>query len=142
MNPVAIQVALIAVAVSVCSAIVNKIVVNQKRMKEIKEKISVLNKKYKDQTINEEEKKEMMKLSKEMMSNSFRPMMFTFVPIILVFFGLSSTYSGTGKIVEVPVFGFLDWFWWYFLTSVIAGISFEICYKIYSKNKEKKGQGK
>lgn len=141
MNPIAIEVALIAAAISIGSAIVNKIVVDQKRMKQVKGRISEINKKYKSATATDEEKKEMMDLSKEMMKNSFRPMMFTFVPIILVVFGMNTMYGKTGNIVNVPVFGELNWFWWYFVVSVLAGISFEVAYKVYTKNKEKKEQG-
>jgi len=146
MNPLAIEVAVIAIVISIASAIVNKKVTNQKRMKEIKEKVSNFQKRYNEAKKSgnkelidkmEHEQKEVMKLSMEMMSGSFKPMLFTFLPIILIFFLLNQKYQNTGNIVDVPVIGMLSWFWWYFLMAIIAGLGFEMVYKVITREKKK-----
>ena len=145
MTPVAIEVAVIAIVISVASAIVNKKVTNQKRMKEIRNKVSSFQKRYNEAKRNndsetlaklEPEQKEVMALSMEMMTGSFKPMLFTFVPIIIIFFLLNQHYAGTGNIIDVPVIGQLSWFWWYFLVAIITGLCFEALYKIVTREKK------
>jgi len=145
MNPLAIEVAVIAIVISIASAIVNKKVTNQKRMKEIKEKVSNFQKRYNEAKKSgnkelidkmEHEQKEVMALSMEMMSGSFKPMLFTFLPIIIIFFLLNQKYSGTGNIVDIPVIGMLSWFWWYFLVAIVSGLCFEMVYKIITRGRK------
>jgi uncharacterized membrane protein (DUF106 family) len=145
MNPLAIEIAVIAVVISVASAIVNKKVTNQKRMKEIKEKVSDFQKKYNEAKKSgnkelidkmEHEQKEVMALSMEMMTGSFKPMLFTFLPIIIIFFLLNQKYSGTGNIVDIPIIGMLSWFWWYFLMAIVSGLCFELVYKLIARGKK------
>ena len=145
MNPLAIEVAVIAIVISIASAIVNKKVTNQKRMKEIKEKVSDFQKRYNEAKKSgnkelidkmEHEQKEVMALSMEMMSGSFKPMLFTFLPIIIIFFLLNQKYSGTGNIVDIPIIGMLSWFWWYFLVAIVSGLCFELVYKLIARGKK------
>jgi len=145
MNPLAIEVALIAIAVSIGSSLVSKKVTNQKRMKEIKDRVSDFQKRYNEakksgdeQKIRELEKeqKEIMALTTELMTGSFKPMLYTFVPIIIIFYLLNGFYGSKGNIVEVPVFGLLNWFWWYFLVAIITGLCFEAVYKIITGRKK------
>lgn len=145
MSPVAIDIALIAIAISLGSAIINKKVVDQKRNKEIQKQVSDFQKRFneakkkgdKEQIEKlEKEQKQVMALSMELMKNSFKPMLYTFVPIIAIFFFLNSTYANTGNIVEVPVIGMLGWFWWYFLVAIVTGLSFEVLYKIATRERK------
>ena len=145
MSPVAIEIALIAIAISLGSAIVNKKVVDQKRNKEIQKQVSDFQKRYneakkkgdKEQIAKlEKEQKEVMALSMELMKNSFKPMLYTFVPIIVIFFFLSSMYAGTGNVVDVPVIGMLSWFWWYFLVAIVTGLGFEVLYKLATRERK------
>lgn len=145
MNPLAIQVLIIGVVISVASAIVNKKVVDQKRMKEIKDKISAFQKKYNEAKKSgnkelidsmEPEQKEMMVLTTEMMMGSFKPLLFTFIPILVIFYILNGMYAGTGNIVDVPIIGELGWFWWYFLVAMLSGFSFEAVYKLLTREKK------
>jgi len=145
MSPVAIEIALIAIAISLGSAIVNKKVVDQKRNKEIQKQVSDFQKRYneakrkgdKEQIAKlEAEQKEVMALSMELMKNSFKPMLYTFVPIIVIFFFLNSIYANTGNVVDVPVIGMLGWFWWYFLVAIVTGLGFEVLYKLATRGKK------
>jgi uncharacterized membrane protein (DUF106 family) len=143
MSPAAIEVALIAIVVSIATNLVNKKIIDQKRMKEIKKQISDFQKEYNEVKKGgdkeliakmEKEQKEMMSLTKEMMMGSFKPMMYTFLPIILIFFWIKGNYE-TAEVI-VPVLGNIGWFWWYFIAVVAAGITFEIIYKIATREKK------
>ena len=146
MSPIAVEIAVIAMVISVASAIVNKKVTNQKRMKEIKEKVSNFQKRYNEAKKSgdkeligkmEHEQKEVMALSMEMMSGSFMPMLFTFLPIIIIFFLLQQKYAGESAVITLPVVGTLGWFWWYFIAAIVAGLGFEVVYKVVTREKKK-----
>ena len=146
MSPIAVEIAVIAMVISIASAIVNKKVTNQKRMKEIKDKVSEFQKRYNaakksgDKALVEKmehEQKEVMTLSMEMMTGSFKPMLFTFLPIIIIFFLLQQKYMGESTVITLPVIGTLGWFWWYFIVAIVAGLSFEMIYKVVTKEKKK-----
>ena len=145
MNPIAIEVAIIAILISLASSLVSKKVTNQKRMKEIKDRISDFQKKYNEakksndqEAISrlEKEQSEVTALSLEMMKGSFKPMLYTFVPIIVIFFLLNQRYAGTGNIVDVPMIGELGWFWWYFIIAIITGLCFEAVYKLLTRERK------
>lgn len=145
MTPAAIAVALIAAIVAVCFSLINKVIVDQKRMAEIKKKVNDYQKAYMEakKANNAEEmkrldgqNKEMMSLTKEMMTSSFKPMMFTFIPAIAIIGLLNSSFNGLGNIIHLPLLGwYLNWFWWYVIVSLVAGICVEIVYKMYTKKK-------
>ena len=148
MISVAFQVMLIAIAVSLGTTLVNKRIINQDRMDEIKKQISDFQKRYNEtkksgdeEKIKEmtEEQKKMMGLTKEMMINSFKPMAITIVPILVIFYFLSNTYGSLGDIVRLPVLNWnLSWFWWYIMVAVLTSIIMEIVYKQYRKAKKRK----
>lgn len=148
MISVAFQVMLIAIAVSLGTTLVNKKIINQDRMDEIKKQISDFQKRYNEtkksgdeEKIKEmtEEQKKMMGLTKEMMINSFKPMAITIVPILVIFYFLSNTYGSLGDIVRLPVLNWnLSWFWWYIMVAVLTSIIMEIVYKQYRKAKKRK----
>lgn len=144
MTPEAIQIGFIAIIVTVIFSFINKKIVDQKRMREIKKKISDFQKRYAEAKKSgdqglikkmQEEQKAVMGLTKEMFTSSFKPMMVTFIPAIIVLFTLSTLYGGRGNIANLPIFGPVNWLWWYIAVSVIVGICFEIIYKIYLKKK-------
>ena len=146
MSPIAVEIAVIAMVISIASAIVNKKVTNQKRMKEIKNKVSDFQKRYNEAKKGgnkeliakmEAEQKEVMALSMEMMTGSFKPMLFTFLPIIAIFFLLQQKYMGESAVITLPVIGTLGWFWWYFIVAIVAGLCFEAVYKAVTKEKKK-----
>jgi uncharacterized membrane protein (DUF106 family) len=145
MNPVALQILIIGAVIAVTSAVVNKKVVNQKRMKEIRAKVTDFQKRLNEakkkndkELISrlEKEQEEVMKLTTEMMMSSFKPMMYTFVPILAIFYLLNIAYNGTGNVVDVPVVGLLNWFWWYVLVVFAVGMCFEAIYKVLTREKK------
>ena len=145
MTPVAIEVAIIAILISLGSSLVSKKVTNPKRTKEIQKRISDFQKRYAEAKKNndqeaiaklEKEQSEVTALTMEMMKGSFKPMLYTFVPIIIIFFLLNQRYSGLGNIIDVPLIGELSWFWWYFIVAIITGICFEAVYKILTREKK------
>jgi uncharacterized membrane protein (DUF106 family) len=147
MTPAAFEILLIAIAISVGSALLNKKLVNQDRADEIKRKIKDFQnrfneaKKSGDQALIkklEEEQREVLGLTKELMSNSFKPLLYTFLPFMIILFFLSNAYGSAGIVVTIPIFNWsLTWLWWYILISVFAGLIFEAFYKFYRKSKAK-----
>lgn len=150
MIPAVFEIMLIAIAVSLGTSFVNKKIINQDRMDEIKKQISDFQKRYNEvkksgdeEKIKEmtEEQKKMMGLTKEMMINSFKPMAITIVPVLVIFYFLSNNYGNLGNIVRLPVLNWdLSWFWWYIIIAVLTSIIVEIIYKQYRKAKKKKQQ--
>ncbi|MBI1974162.1 TMCO1/EMC3 family protein [Candidatus Micrarchaeota archaeon] len=101
----AIEVTAIGIAVSLASGLISKRITNQKRMKEIKEKMTGLQKRMAEARKSgnqdeikrlEAEQKQLAPLMKEMMVGSFKPMMITFIPLLLVLGFLGSTYGNYG----------------------------------------------
>lgn len=135
----ATTIAIIAVCIASTSTAVQKYMVDQDRVEEIKERINELQEKQKEgDEKDSKHTKEMMSLTKEMMIHNFKPLLYTFIPIILVIFWLRGTYEGTGVVATLPVVNFqLTWLWWYILISVIVSMSLEGVYKLYRKKKKK-----
>lgn len=141
----AIEILLFSIMISIVSALLNKKLVNQDRMTEIKKKIKDFQTRYNeakksgDQNLIkklEEEQKEVLGLTKEMMSNSFKPLLYTFLPFMILLYFLSSAYGSLGNIMTLPIFNWeLNWLWWYILVSVATAIVFELIYKTYKKSK-------
>jgi uncharacterized membrane protein (DUF106 family) len=137
-----------AAVVAVCFSLINKVIVDQKRLADIKKQMNDYQKEYaKAQKEGNKElvekldakRGEMMGMTKEIMTSSFKPMMFTFIPAIAIIGLMNSTFTGTGNIVKLPILGWeLGWFWWYVVVSLLAGICVEIVYKAYAKQKKEK----
>ncbi|MBI4215056.1 DUF106 domain-containing protein [archaeon] len=147
----AIEVALIGIAVSLGSALVSKKLVNQKRMKEIRGRMSNLQKRTADAKKRndieeikklEEENKQMLPLMKEMMIGSVKPMAITFLPLILVLGFMGSTYGNSGLIVDIPILGLQNWVGWYIIVAILTGIVFELAYKKYTERGSHDSAGK
>lgn len=111
---------------------VYKILINQQKMKEIKERTKELQAKMKEEKDNSKLmilQKEMLQLSGEQMRLSLKPMIVTFLPLILVFAYLRGVYAaaGTGHIinwgVNLPLFTTgAGWFLCYIFLSIVFGI--------------------
>ena len=149
MDP-AFEIFLISIVISIASALLNKKLVNQDRMNEIKKRIKDFQARYNEAKNSgnqalikklEEEQKEVLGLTKEMMSNSFKPLLYTFLPFMVILFFLSNAYGSAGNVVTLPVFNWeLTWLWWYILVSVATAIVFEVAYKAYKKSRNKPQQ--
>jgi uncharacterized membrane protein (DUF106 family) len=107
-----------------------KLLINQVKMKEIKERVKSLQEKMKaekDQTKMMQIQKEMLQLSGEQMRLSMKPMLFTFLPFLLVFAFLRNVYNGTGDIISwginLPLVGTgAGWLLSYIILSLIFSI--------------------
>lgn len=98
--------------------IVNFLMVDRKRMKEIREKQKRLREEMKKFKDNPEKileiNKQMMEDMPEQLRHSFKPMLVTLVPLLISFSWLRATYATT--IIAST------WFWWYIGASIIFSI--------------------
>jgi len=112
--------------ISLLITIVNYFVLDQNRMRELKDKQKNLQaemKKHKDNP------QKMMDLQKEMfshmgenMKHSFKPMLITFIPLIIFFNWLRPTFAGTG------IAG--NWIWYYIGASIVGSLIFRKLFKM------------
>ena len=149
MTPAAIEVALIAVVLSIISSLVNRHFSGKGRLKEIKDEIKQVQKEWKEAKKSddsarieaaEKEFKKSLGLQKEMMMLSFKPMLIMMVPFALVvFLFMWPMYGELGSIVELPIVNWeLAWLWWYIIVAMIVAIAMNIVFKVYDQQKEKK----
>ena len=120
-------IALISVILSILSAMVRRITIDQKKLKASKERMKEHQKKMKEAQ-KKGDTKELMRCQEEMtkllmenlkMSFNIKTMLTTFLPFMIIFGWLSSQYSDSGEVANILGFG-LTWFWWYFLVSLVA----------------------
>lgn len=111
------------VIVSLAITIVNKLIVNQERLKELRAKQKACQedmKKCKDNPQKMMEiQKEMMSHMGESMKHSMLPMLITFIPLILLFGWLRGIYTPTG--LEPILKG---WIWYYIGASLVSSLIF------------------
>jgi uncharacterized membrane protein (DUF106 family) len=140
------EITLITFFLSVTLFIVNKKLVNQNRLEEIKATVKAHQNKMKEAKKNkdedavkqlESEQKQVMSLTSEMMKMSMKPLMYTTIPFLGLFWFLGQTYSGEGIVIIVPVLGSLDWIGWYILSAIFFGMISEGIYQKYRKSKKK-----
>jgi|Deesub1362A_J573_1020465.scaffolds.fasta_scaffold01089_17 uncharacterized membrane protein (DUF106 family) len=119
---------IISALVSLFITLVTARVVDQRKMRKVKEKMKVLQEKLKkaQKAGNTKEmakiNREMMEVQREMMGNAFKPMFYTMIPIFLVFSWLRYAIPPDIPVVtlpfELPKYGnTLGWFGWYILSS-------------------------
>lgn len=117
------------VLVSLAITIVNKLVVNQERLKELKVKQKAIQeemKKHKDNPQKMMEmQKEMMGHMGESMKSSMFPMLITFVPLILLFGWLRGIFTPTGVDPILP-----HWIWYYIGASLVSSLLFRKIFKM------------
>jgi len=115
---------LFSLAVSLAITIVNKFMINQEKMKEIKAKQKALQEEMKK---NKDNPAKMMEIQKELMSHmgasmkhSFKPMLITFIPLLLLFGWLRGIFS--------PVLS--SWIWYYIIASIASSLIFRKLFKL------------
>lgn len=124
-----IGVFIIASLVSLFISIVTNRVVDQQRMRELREKLKEYQSKLMDAQKKGNTKEmaklqgEMMKMQSEMLSSSLKPMFYTMVPIIILFAWLRHHFPPGFKFVDLPFYlpiwgNKLGWFGWYFMSSI------------------------
>jgi len=112
--------------ISVISIVAQKYGTDQKTLKEIKEEQKKMQGEMKEVKEHPEKmmelNKKQMDIMKQSMKLSTRPIMFTGIPFLLLFRWFSDVFtSGTGyTIINNPMFfGFLSWFWFYLIFTLI-----------------------
>ena len=125
LNP-ALAVAIMAVLITFISTLFYRFLINQTKMREIKQQMTELQKKVKEvQKTNPEEAKsamnELLKIQNVQMRQSFKPMFPTLLLVAVVLPWVASAF--TGPVVQLPVslpyFGSdFGWLMWYFVVSV------------------------
>lgn len=115
-----------SLVISLIITIVNYFVIDQNKMRALKEKQKSQQEEMKKHKDNPQK---MMELQKEMMAgvsenfkHSLKPMLITFIPLILLFGWLRSTFALT-TIAKT-------WIWWYIGTSIISSLIFRKLFKM------------
>lgn len=111
---------IIIIIITFFMTLVQKYATDQKTLKELRKEQKEVQgemKKYRDhpEKLMEMQKKQMEFIPKTM-KLSMRPMMFTAIPLILFFRWFMDFFSAIGN---PKFFGFLSWFWFYLLGSII-----------------------
>ena len=111
---------LIIILIAVIMTVVQKYGTDQKTLREMKKEQKELQEEIKKV---KEHPEKMMELQKKqfaflpkMMKLSMRPIMYTSIPLILFFRWFMDFFNAIG---DVRFFGFLSWFWFYILGSII-----------------------
>ncbi len=111
---------IIILLVAVIMTLIQKYATDQKTLREMKKEQKELQKEIKEAR---EHPEKMMELQKKqfaflpkMMKLSMRPIIYTSIPLILFFRWFMDYFDAIGG---VRFFGFLSWFWFYLLGSII-----------------------
>ena len=111
---------LVVFVITLITTLIQKYATDQKALKELKQEQKILQeemKKYKDNPakISELSKKQLEFIPKTFKLTS-RSALFTGVPFILLFRWFYDTFAVLG---DPKFFGFLSWFWFYFISSMV-----------------------
>lgn len=120
------SIVLISLIVSFFISLVNYLILDKDKLREIKRKQKELQIKMKEHKNNPTKQ---MELSKEMMSHtgeqlrhSFKPMLITFVPVIVAFWWIKDVFA------ETTIEG--TWFWWYVISAVVFSLLLRKLFKL------------
>ena len=122
------EIALISFGIVFLSSLVRRIVLDQEKLKESKEKIKEHQQVMRDASKTGDMKKmqkaqeTMMELSMEQLRESFKPMIFTLIPIMLIFGWIRDQYGAIENVVTIFGHGF-GWLGWYMLCAILISIS-------------------
>jgi len=121
----------IVLILSLAMTIIQKYTTDQKTLREMKieqKRLTEESKKFRDNPEKMMEiQKESMKFMMPMMKLSMRAMLFTSIPIILFFRWFSDFFAAAGN---PSILGFFNWFWFYFLFTIIFGSIFRKILKV------------
>ena len=111
--------AILVLLLSVFTTIIQKYATDQKTLREMKEEQKKLQEDIKKLEVGSKEHTELsmksMKFIGPMMKLSMRPIIYTAIPFILFFRWFTDYFA----LVDFKFFGFLSWFWFYLLGSII-----------------------
>jgi uncharacterized membrane protein (DUF106 family) len=114
---------IIVFLITLLTTVIQKYATDQKALKELKEEQKLLQMEMKKYEKNPEKIAELSKKQFEFIPKTFkltsRAVLFTGIPFILFFRWFSDIFTAMG---EPKFFGFLSWFWFYFIfTMVFSG---------------------
>mgnify|MGYP001591357041 CR=1 FL=1 len=111
--------AILVLLLSVFTTIIQKYATDQKTLREMKEEQKKLQEDIKKLEVGSKEHTELsmksMKFIGPMMKLSMRPIIYTAIPFILFFRWFTDYFA----LVDFKFFGFLSWFWFYLIGSII-----------------------
>ncbi|RMD67878.1 DUF106 domain-containing protein [Candidatus Pacearchaeota archaeon] len=117
-----------SVLVSGFVSLVNSLVMDKEKMREMKARQDALKKEMdKHKKAGDHEKaaeiaKEMVNDSLAMMKHSFKPLLFTTIPILILFKYFSGLYS------ETPIAS--TWIWYYIGAAIVSGLVFRKLFRL------------
>jgi len=121
----------IIILIAIIMTVVQKYATDQKTLREMKKEQKELQAEIKKVR---EHPEKMMELQKrqfafmpKMMKLSMRPIMYTSIPLILFFRWFMDFFNAMG---DVRFFGFLSWFWFYILGSIIFSAVLRKIFKV------------
>ena len=108
--------------ITLITTLAQKYGTNQEELKRIKQEQKILQeemKKYKEhpEKLLELQKKQFEFLPKTM-DLTMKPLIYTFIPFVL-FFRWFADYFSSADLISFRFFGFLSWFWFYLIASII-----------------------
>ena len=110
----------IGVLVTFFISLVNNLVLDKKRMKEIKSRQKEIQAEMKNHKDNPDKVKElyseMMSHTMESMKHSFKPMLITMIPILLLIGFIRNVYAATDLAAT--------WLWWYIGAAILSSLAF------------------
>ncbi len=123
-----ISIVIIGLAISFLISLVNYLVLDKEKMREIKAKQKAIQEKMKaHQKAGEHDKalavsKDMLAHNMEIMKHSLKPTLITAVPILILFGFIKGVYSETSIASS--------WFWYYLISAVAGSIIFRKLFKL------------
>ena len=126
--------AFVVFIITFVTVIIQKYGTNQEELKKLKEEQKILQeemKKYKDhpQKLLELQKRSFEFMPKTM-DLTMKPLIYTAIPFVL-FFRWFNDYFSTPELINLKFFGFLSWFWFYFVASLIFSMILRKVMKVY-----------
>lgn len=111
---------IIVFLITLITTIIQKYATDQKALKELKEEQKILQKEIEKYKQNPEKMAELSKKQLEFIPKTFkltsRSVLFTGIPFILFFRWFTDVFTAMG---EPKFFGFMSWFWFYFIFTMI-----------------------
>lgn len=124
----------IIILINLITTLVQKYLTDQVSLKKMKEEQKILQeeaKKYKnDPSKLMEFQKKQMEFIPKTFDLTMKPLLFTFIPFVL-FFRWFNDYFALPGFAGFKFFGFLSWFWFYLIFSIILSSILRKLFKVY-----------
>ena len=108
------------------TTIAQKYGTNQEELRKLKEEQKILQEEMKKFKAHPEKLMELQKKQLEFMPKTMdltmKPIIYTFIPFILFFRWFNDYFTTQPELIGFKFFGFMNWFWFYLLGSIILSI--------------------